>query len=93
MSIYAGGRETHPPNELEGVHIGDEDPGDPFVVAEHRREAEEGLFSARLFGDRHERVIRLLAMFLEKERLHVGRSSAGTTSSSACTRTFATATA
>jgi hypothetical protein len=47
------------------------DPGDPSVVAEHRAKAEEGFFSARLFVDRHERAIRLLAMFLEKERLHV----------------------
>jgi hypothetical protein len=41
------------------------------VVAEHRRKADEGVFSARLFVNRHERAIRLLAMFLEKERLHV----------------------
>ena len=41
------------------------------VVAEHRCKADEGLFSARLFVDRHERAVRLLAMFLEKERLHV----------------------
>ncbi len=47
------------------------DPGDPSVVAEHRRKADEGLFSARLFVDRHDRALRLLAMFLEKERLHV----------------------
>lgn len=47
------------------------DPGDPSVVAEHRKKAEEGLFSARLFVDRHDRAVRLLAMFLEKERLHV----------------------
>ena len=47
------------------------DPGDPSVVAEHRQKANEGLFSARLFVDRHERALRLLAMFLENERLHV----------------------
>lgn len=47
------------------------DPGDPSVVAEHRAKANEGLFSARLFVDRHERALRLLTMFLEKKRLHV----------------------
>lgn len=29
------------------------DPGDPSVVAQHRRKADEGLCSARLFVDHH----------------------------------------
>jgi hypothetical protein len=47
------------------------DPADPSVVAENRKRADQGLFSGRLFVDRYERAISLLAMFLEDQDLHV----------------------